>query len=106
MSNGDKIDALIVGAHRDDVEITCGGTVRKLVELGYRTVILDLTEGEMGSRGSASIRKEESERASKILGVVDRINLGLPDAFVENTGENRIKVVEILRRLRHLATYL
>ncbi|MCP4632018.1 MAG: bacillithiol biosynthesis deacetylase BshB1 [candidate division Zixibacteria bacterium] len=100
MSELYKYDALFVGAHRDDVEITCGGTVRKLVEFGYKVAILDLTKGEKGSRGNAAIRKKEAECAARMLGVAKRINLGLPDAFVENTRENRFKAVRILRDLR------
>lgn len=100
MSEDRKVDALFVGAHRDDIEITCGGTVRKLADLGYRVAILDLTRGEMGSRGNAGIRKKEAACAAKILGVKTRMNLGLLDAFIENSRENRIKVVSIIRDLK------
>ena len=100
MNNSVEVDALFVGAHRDDVEITCGGTIRKLVDLGYKAAILDLTKGEMGSRGSEEIREVESGCAAKVLGVKKRLNLGLPDAFIENTRENRLKVVGIIRELR------
>lgn len=95
-----QVDVLAVGAHRDDMEITCGGTIRKLVEIGHKVAILDLTKGEMGSRGSATIRKQESDCAARVLGVEQRLNLGLPDAFVENTPENRMKVVKVIRQLR------
>ncbi|MBD3234693.1 MAG: bacillithiol biosynthesis deacetylase BshB1 [candidate division Zixibacteria bacterium] len=100
MAKDDKVDVLAVGAHRDDVEITCGGTVHKLVQKGYKVAILDLTMGEMGSRGSAGLREEEADCAAKILGVNSRFNLGLPDAFIENKRENRMKAVKILRQLK------
>ncbi|MBD3170784.1 MAG: bacillithiol biosynthesis deacetylase BshB1 [candidate division Zixibacteria bacterium] len=100
MSEAGKIDALFVGAHRDDVEITCGGTLRKLVEFGYKVAILDLTRGEMGSRGSAELREQEADCAAGVLGAYKRINLGLPDAFIENTAENRLKAVKIIRELQ------
>jgi bacillithiol biosynthesis deacetylase BshB1 len=91
------IDLLAIAAHRDDVELTCGGTLRKAADAGYRTAILDLTAGEMGTRGSAAIRAEEAERAAKILGVTERRNAGLPDAHLENSEPARRVVVEQIR---------
>jgi len=94
------IDLLAIAAHRDDVELTCGGTLRKAADAGYRTAILDLTAGETGTRGSAAIRAEEAERAAKILGVSERRNAGLPDAHLENSEASRRVVVE---QIRHFA---
>jgi len=93
------VDLLAIAAHRDDVELTCGGTLRKAADAGYRTGILDLTAGESGTRGSAAIRAEEAERAAGILGVTERRNAGLPDAHLENSEAARRVVVEQIRRL-------
>jgi len=92
------VDLLAIAAHRDDVELTCGGTLRKAADAGYRTGILDLTAGESGTRGSAAIRAEEAERAAGILGVTERRNAGLPDAHLENSEAARRVVVEQIRR--------
>jgi N-acetylglucosamine malate deacetylase 1 len=70
------VDILAIAAHRDDVELTCAGTLLKAVDAGYRVGILDLTAGEIGTRGSASLRAEEADRAAKILGVTERRNAG------------------------------
>lgn len=94
------VDVLAVVAHRDDAEQTCGGTLLKLSEAGYRTGILDLTAGEMGTRGTAEQRAREAEEAARILKVHWRGNLGLPDARVENTYENRLKLAAKMRELR------
>ncbi len=94
------IDILAIAAHRDDVEQTCGGTLLKMVERGYRTAILDLTQGEMGTRGSAEERAREAEQAAKLLRVSWREALDIPDGRVENTWENRLKIVRVLRELR------
>ena len=94
------VDILAIAAHRDDVELTCGGTLRKAADAGYRTGILDLTAGESGTRGSAAIRADEAERAAKTLGVADRRNAGLPDAHLENSEAARRVVVE---QIRHFA---
>jgi bacillithiol biosynthesis deacetylase BshB1 len=91
------IDLLAIAAHRDDVELTCAGTLLKAADQGYRTAILDLTAGETGTRGSADIRAQEAERAATILGVVERRNAGLPDAHLHNTEESRRLVVEAIR---------
>jgi LmbE family N-acetylglucosaminyl deacetylase len=74
------VDILAIAAHRDDVELTCGGTLVKAVGLGRRTAVIDLTAGETGTFGSAALRAEESERAAAVLGLASRENLGLPDA--------------------------
>jgi bacillithiol biosynthesis deacetylase BshB1 len=93
-----KLDVLAFAAHRDDLEITCGGTLARLVEQGHAVGACDLTEGEMGTRGSAAERAAEAEEASRILGLKVRINAGIPDAGLFNTREQQLKVVEILRR--------
>lgn len=94
------VDILAIAAHRDDVEQTCGGTLLKMRSLGLETGILDLTQGEAGTRGSAAERAAEAEAAGRILGVRRRQALDLPDGRVENTYENRLKIVRVLRQLR------
>jgi N-acetylglucosamine malate deacetylase 1 len=93
-------DILAIAAHRDDVEQTCGGTLLKMRALGVRTAILDLTQGEAGTRGSAEQRAAEAGAAADILGVSWRGALDIPDGRVENTYGNRLKIVEVLRRVR------
>jgi bacillithiol biosynthesis deacetylase BshB1 len=94
------LDLLAIAAHPDDVELTCGGTVLKMSQAGYRTGILDLTRGETGSRGTPETRLREAEQAAKILGVKVRRNLGLPDARLAVTDEFKIAVAEAIRALR------
>ncbi len=94
------IDVLAIFAHRDDAELTCGGTLAKLARAGKYTGILDLTQGEMGTRGSAAIRAEEASRAAATLGITLRENLELPDASIANTHETRRELATVLRRLR------
>jgi len=94
------ITVLAVAAHRDDVELTCGGTLLRAAAAGHTTGILDLTEGEMGTRGSAELRAQEAARAAEVLGVSVRENLGLPDAGIVNTPETRRLVAHVIRRLR------
>jgi bacillithiol biosynthesis deacetylase BshB1 len=94
------LDILALAAHRDDVEQTCGGTLLKMAQRGHRTGILDLTQGEMGTRGSAEDRAREAEEAAKILCTSWRQALDIPDGRVENTWENRLKVVRVLREQR------
>jgi bacillithiol biosynthesis deacetylase BshB1 len=93
-------DVLAMAAHRDDVEQTCGGTLLKMRAQGYRTAILDMTRGEAGTRGSAAEREAEAKAAATILGAGWREALDIPDGNVENTYENRLKIVEVLRRVR------
>jgi LmbE family N-acetylglucosaminyl deacetylase len=95
-----SLDVLAIGPHRDDVELTCGGTLARLKRLGRRAGILDLTQGEMGTRGSAATRAAEAEKAAEILGVEVRENLGLPDAGITNTPETRAQLALVLRRLK------
>jgi len=94
------LDILAIAAHRDDVEQTCGGTLIKMAQRGYRTGILDLTRGEMGTRGSAEDREREAAEASRILQASWRSALNIPDGGVENTWENKLKVVRVLREQR------
>ena len=92
------VDILAIAAHRDDVELTCAGTLLKAVDAGYRAAILDLTAGETGTRGSADLRADEAKRAAEILGVTERRNAGLPDARLHNSEEARRIVVAEIRR--------
>ena len=92
------IHVLAIAAHRDDIELTCGGTLIKAARQGYRTAIVDLTQGESGTRGSARARAEEASRAADVLGVDARENLGLPDAGITNTPETRAELVRAIRR--------
>jgi N-acetylglucosamine malate deacetylase 1 len=91
------LDILALAAHRDDVEQTCGGTLLKMAQRGYRTGILDLTRGEMGTRGSMEDREREAGEAAKLLRVSWRQALDIPDGRVENTWENRLKVARVIR---------
>jgi bacillithiol biosynthesis deacetylase BshB1 len=93
-------EVLAVAAHRDDVEQTCGGTLLRMRSIGVSTAILDLTRGEAGTRGSAEERAAEATEAARILGVAHREALDIPDGRVENTWENRLRIVEVLRRIR------
>lgn len=94
------VDILAIAAHRDDVELTCAGTLLKAVDQGYQTGILDLTAGEAGTRGSADLRAEEAAQAAAVLGVKERVNAGLPDAHLQNTEDTRRILVDHIRALR------
>lgn len=96
----DTIDILAIAAHRDDVEQTCGGTLLRSAAMGLHTAILDLTQGEAGTRGSAAERAAEAEAAAKILQVRWRLALDLPDGGIENSAENRQKIARVVRQLR------
>jgi bacillithiol biosynthesis deacetylase BshB1 len=91
------LDILAIAAHRDDVEQTCGGTLLKAAARGQKTGILDLTQGEMGTRGTAEDRSNEASDAAKILRVAWRRALDIPDGRVENTWQNRLKVASVIR---------
>ena len=91
------LSILAVAAHRDDVEQTCGGTLLKMAERGHQTGILDLTQGEMGTRGTAEERAREAAEAARILRVGWRRALDIPDGRVENTWENRLKIARVVR---------
>jgi N-acetylglucosamine malate deacetylase 1 len=94
------VDVLAIAAHRDDVELTCAGTLARAADAGYRTGILDLTAGETATRGSAGLRAQEADRAAQLLGVSERRNAGLPDAHLQNSEDARRAVVE---QIRHFA---
>ncbi len=95
-----QLDVLAIAAHPDDVELTCGGTLIKMAQIGYRIGILDLTNGEMGTRGSADIRQQEAAAAARVMGASFRESLGLPDARIEATMENKLAVASKIRQLR------
>ena len=95
-----NLDILAIAAHRDDVEQTCGGTLLKMAELGHPTGIVDLTRGEMGTRGTAEDREHEAADAARILRVSWRGALDIPDGRVENTWQNRLKVARVIRQVR------
>ena len=92
-----KLDILAFGAHPDDVELSCGATLAKEISLGKKVGIIDLTQGELGTRGTAKIRLEEARNAAEILGVEIRENLKLADGFFENNKESQLLVIEVLR---------
>ena len=94
------VEILAIAAHRDDAELTCAGTLIKAIDAGYRAGILDLTAGETATRGNASLRAEEAEKAAKVMGVSERRNAGLPDAHLANTEVTRRLVIE---QIRHFA---
>jgi N-acetylglucosamine malate deacetylase 1 len=93
-------DVLAIAAHRDDVEQTCGGTLLRMAARGLRTAVLDLTQGEAGTRGTASDRTREATEAARILGVVWRHALDMPDGAIANTLENRMAIARMVRQLR------
>jgi len=93
-----KLDILAIGAHPDDVELGCGATIAKEIANGKKVGILDLTRGELGTRGSAEIRDVEAANAAKILGVSVRENIALADGFFVNDRESQLKIIEILRK--------
>tara|TARA_B100000925_G_scaffold287197_1_gene266103 strand:+ start:900 stop:1622 length:723 start_codon:yes stop_codon:yes gene_type:complete len=96
----EQLDILAFGAHPDDVELSCGGTIAKEVSLGKKVGIVDLTRGELGTRGSAEIRYKESKQAASILGVTTRENLGFRDGFFKNDESNQLEIIKILRKYR------
>jgi len=94
-------DILAFGPHPDDVELFCGGTIAKMVKDGYNVCLIDMTMGEMGTRGSAEERKEEADNAARILGINSRINLGLPDGGLNSRDESQRKaVVNAIRKYK------
>jgi len=94
------LDVLAIAAHPDDVEQTCGGTMLRMAEAGYSTGIIDLTAGDMGTRGSPEIRVEESQAAAAVLRVSHRENLHFPDARLENSMAGRMTIAHRIRELR------
>jgi bacillithiol biosynthesis deacetylase BshB1 len=93
-----KLDILVLSVHPDDAELGCAGTILKHIAMGHKVGIVDLTRGELGTRGSAEIRKQEATAAAAILGLAVRDNLGIPDGFFENTKEYQLKVIEVIRK--------
>jgi len=94
-----QTDLMAIGAHPDDVELCCGGTIAKAVSKGHRAVIVDLTEGELGTRGTATIRRREAKNAAKVLGCA-RENLAIPDGGIEVNRDNLAKLITVIRRYR------
>jgi N-acetylglucosamine malate deacetylase 1 len=95
-----RLDVLSIAAHPDDTELTCSGTVIRMVEAGYKVGLLDLTGGESGTRGNVSLRAKESARASGVMGIAYRANLGLPDAAIEHSRDHKLKIASKIRELR------
>lgn len=95
-----KLDILVLPVHPDDAELNCSGTILKHLAMGKKIGVVDLTRGELGTRGSADIRDKEAALSSQILGLHVRENLGLPDGFFENTREHQLKVIEAIRKYR------
>ncbi|HYK59483.1 MAG TPA: bacillithiol biosynthesis deacetylase BshB1 [Bryobacteraceae bacterium] len=95
-----NLDLLAIAAHPDDVELTCGGTLLKMAQLGYQTGILDLTAGEMGTRGTPKIRAKEAAHAAKLLNVSWRDTLGVPDSEVHSSRKYKLRLARIIRQLR------
>jgi bacillithiol biosynthesis deacetylase BshB1 len=100
------LDVIFFGAHPDDTELSCGGTIIKLVESGKKTGIIDLTRGELSTRGTKITRATETKNACKVLGVKNRENLGLKDAGIENTFTNRLKVIKQIRKYKPAIIFL
>lgn len=93
-----KLDILAIGVHPDDVELGCSGTILKHIAQGKKVGILDLTKGELGSRGSGELRLQEAEKAAQLLGVAVRENLGFEDGFFQNDKTHQLKIIEIIRK--------
>lgn len=100
MSDEVHLDALAIGAHPDDAELACGGTLLKLVSLGYRVGVLDMARGEMGTRGSGEIRAREAEAAAREMKLTLRDNLELPDGHIWLNEESRVRMVRKIRQYR------
>jgi bacillithiol biosynthesis deacetylase BshB1 len=95
-----RLDLLAIAAHPDDVELTCGGTMLKMARRGYKTGILDLTAGEMGTRGTPQTRAKEAAKAAKLLGVAWRGTLGVPDSDVHPSRQHKLKLAGVIREFR------
>lgn len=95
-----KLDILVLAAHPDDAEISCGGTIAKHVALGHKVGIVDFTRGELGTRGNPETRAEEAKEGARILGVAVRENLGLKDGFFQNDPENQMSVIRAIRKFQ------
>jgi N-acetylglucosamine malate deacetylase 1 len=95
-----KLDLLAIAAHPDDVELSCGGTLLKMAHAGYKTGILDLTAGEMGTRGTPEIRAKEAAKAAKILRASWRGTLGVPDSDVQPSRQHKLRLAAVIREVR------
>ena len=95
-----KVDILAIGSHPDDVELGCSGTIAKEISIGKRVGIIDLTRGELGTRGSAEIREKEANQAAEILKVSFRENLNFKDGFFKNDEEHQLKLIQVIRKYR------
>lgn len=93
----EKVDILAIGVHPDDVELSCSGTLIKSVKSGKKVGLCDLTQGELGTRGSAELRLKEAEASRKILGASFRVNLQMEDGFFQNDTVNKMKIIEVIR---------
>jgi N-acetylglucosamine malate deacetylase 1 len=100
------LEALFFAAHPDDAELCCGGTIFNISSSGKKTGIIDLTRGELGTRGSVTIRKNEAKQAAKVLGVSVRENLGIADGNIENNKANRLKIIRVIRKYRPKIIFL
>lgn len=98
-------DILAIAAHPDDIELSCAGTLAKLVQQGHTVCILDLTKGELGSRGSSELRMHEANSAAQILGV-SRYNLGLPDTLLTNTRDLQLKIIKAVRAIKPVVCFI
>ena len=95
-----KLDILAFGAHPDDIELGCGGTIIKEIDSGKSVGIIDLTRGELGTRGTPELRDKESASAAEVMGVKIRENLGFKDGFFQNDEEHQIEVIKIIRKYK------
>ncbi len=95
-----KVDILAIGAHPDDVELGCGGTIAKLISEGKTVALIDLTKGELGTRGTDETRKKEADESAKILGISARENLGMKDGFLNNSEEYQMRIVKVIRKYK------
>ena len=95
-----KVDILVFGAHPDDIELACSGTILKHLELGYKIGLIDLTQGELGTRGNKKIRQLETKKANSLMNISFRLNLDMKDGFFDINEQNKIKVISYLRHLQ------
>ena len=96
----ENLDILVFGAHPDDIELGCAGTIMSHLDLGYRVGVIDLTRGELGTRGSAELRDKESEKASLLMGIKVRLNLGLKDGFFNNDEHTQLEIIKYIRKFK------
>src|SRR5258708_16199488 len=97
---GMKLDLLAIAGHPDDAELTCGGTLLRMAQAGYKTGSLDLTAGEMGTRGTPELRAKEAAKAAKLLGVKWRETLGVPDSDVQPLRQHKLRLASVIRALK------